>query len=598
MLIGGALLGSGTMFGSSVLPAISKSLFGSRFPPSSGFASSGISYPSAGGTLPKPVNVPGLLYVGSVQQGTSSLQLAVIAGILARATPVLYLTSDSFVDGNVQKSLSTHYGVTFDNSYSNSDLISKFGAQACGTPSAWIRYESDYDMNTTLGQNEAVDQLNAVRTLCGVYNALPVPAGESPPINASSAPLYDISTWGVGVSLYQRVWNLVSGSVSNKWLAINPPAGNTLRLQMTDYMIMSKVFSFQVPLVELSSAYSSIPEQKNFAATVINACSTPYAVLGYVGIGEPGGGSNEVDFVTALSGGSSATSSALSGSSPSAKGGGYYSGAQQTANMTVKSAFAPFGGSSFANPVSFPDPVSSLGYNSDQKYITLIASQGDVLDWVENNIASYMLQCQNAGMPIGLTFTQVTQWLDPPMLHWYIDNIATTTGVVASGSAGMGYAHVTQLPNMSQYLTTAAGFSGVSNIKDFFFIDGPDVNPLADGSSIANEYISGLKNGGATPRALWWWSPEGVAPSVVDGTPCFFTALNISETNLTTQEQCNACIQNAVKGADSNFIVLFLNTTWPEPAYLKSACNSNGCTPLTPGTFANLYRTSQGLTPV
>lgn len=592
MLIGGAFLGSAAMLGSAVLPTFSKVFSESSFSPRATFASSGTSYPSAGVTLPTPANTPSLLYVGSCQDGTSSLQLATIAGILARTTPVIYLSSDSFVDGNVEQSLSSHYGVTFDKSNSTSDLISKFGAQACGSPARWIKYESGYDMKSTLGQNEAVDQLNAVRTLCGVYNAIPVPAGESCPISAQSSPLYDISTWGVGVNLYQRVWNLVSGSVTKNWLAINPPAGSTLRLQMTDYMVMSKAFSFQVPLKQLSSAYTSAQDQKNFAATVINSYATPYAVLGYVGIGEPGGGSNEIDFVAALSGGSSATSSALSGSSPKAQGGGYYSGAQQTANMTVKSAFAPYSGASFPNPASGP------GYDSGKKYITLIASQGDVLDWVESQIANYMLECQSAGMPIGLTFTQVTQWLDPPIFHWFVDNIGSNSGVVTSGSAGMGYAHMTELPNMSQCLTTAANLSGVSNIKDFFFIDGPGVNPLADGDSVANKYISGLEGGGATPRALWWWSPVGVAPSVVNGVPCFFAALSISETNTSTQAGCDTMIRNAVKSAKSNFIVLFLNTTWPKPAYLKSACSSNGCTPLSPGTFANLYRSSKGLSPV
>jgi hypothetical protein len=592
MLIGGAFLGSAVMFGSSMLPSFSKVISGSRLSPMATFASSGVSYPSSQGALPQPANTPSLLYVASGQDGTSSLQLAVIAGILARTTPVVYLTTDGFVDGNIQKSLSSHYGVTFNSSSGTGDLISKFGPQACGSPAKWIRYETNYDMNTTLGQNEAVDQLNTVRTMCGVYNAIPVPAGQSPPINGESSPLYDISTWGVGVSLYQRVWNLVSGSINSRWVAINPPSGSTLRYQMTDYIVMSKAFSFQVPLKELGSSYSSIQSQKNFAATVINSCSMPYAALGYVGIGEPGGGSNEIDFVAALSGGSSAEDSVLSGSSPKAQGGGYYSGAQQTANMTVKSAFAPFSGA------SFPDPATGPSYNKGQKYITFICSQGDVLDWAESQIANYMLESQKAGMPIGLTLTQVSQWVDPPLLHWYIDNIASTSSVVTSGSAGMGYAHVTELPNMSQYLSTAASLAGISNVKDFFFIDGPGVNPLANNNSVANEYISGLKNGGVTPRALWWWSPTGVAPSVVNGIPCFFTALNISDTNLTTQAQCDTCVENAVKNANSNFIALVLNTTWPSPGYLKSACSSHGCTPLSPGTFANVYRSSQGLSPV
>jgi hypothetical protein len=590
MLLGGAVLGSAMMFGSVMAPSISK-LF-SRSPGFASFGALGSAYPSALATMPQPADPPTSLYVGSLQQGTPSLQLAVIAGILARTSPQIYMTSDSFVDGNIQSALTKHYGVSFNTSSNTSQLITKFGAQACGSPARWIRYETNYSSSTTLGQNQAVDQLNAVRTMCGVYNALPVPAGQNPPITGSSSPLYDISTWGTGVTLYQKVWNMVSGQVTKQWLGINPPAGGSIRLDMTDYLVMSPAFSFQVPLVQLNSSWDTVQSQKNFAATVINAYPTPYAVLGYVGLGEPGGGSNEVDFVTAISGGSSASGSALSGSSPSAHGGGYYSGTQLTSNMSLKSAWAPFTGASFPNPASAPS------YSSGQKYITFIASQGDCIDWVDNNIANYMLESQSAGMPMGLTMTQVTQWLDPAIVHWFIDNIASTSGIVTSGSAGVGYNHATQLPNLTQFLATGASLASIVNVKDFFFIDGPGVNPTSSNGAIASEYISGLVSGGITPRALWWWSPTGTAPKVVNGTPCFFTALNISQTNVSTQAQCNSMVSSAVKAAGSNFIVLFLNTEWPSPSYLKSACASNKCTPLSPGTFANLYRSSQGLSQV
>ena len=267
-----------------------------------------------------------------------------IAGILARTSPQIYMTSDSFIDGNIQGALTKHYGVSFNTSSNTSELITKFLPRGVWKPCGMDKVRNELQFQQYSGQNQAVDQLNAVRTLCGVYNALPVPAGESPPITGSSSPLYDISTWGTGVTLYQKVWSMVSGSVTKQWLAINPPAGSSIRLDMTDYLAMSKAFSFQVPLVQLNSSWDTLQSQKNFAATVINAYPTPYAVLGYVGLGEPGGGSNEVDFVTAVSGGSSASGSALSGSSPSAHGGGYYSGTQLTSNMSVKSAFAPFSG--------------------------------------------------------------------------------------------------------------------------------------------------------------------------------------------------------------------------------------------------------------
>ncbi len=122
---------------------------------------------------------------------------------------------------------------------------------------------------------------------------------------------------------------------------------------------MSRAFSFQVPLGQLDSSYPTVQAQKNFAASIINSYSAPYGVLGYIGIGEPGGGSNEVDFVSAVSGESSATNSALSGSSPSAQGAGYYTGCQMTSNMSVKTAFAPFSGASFPNPAAIPSDSSA-----------------------------------------------------------------------------------------------------------------------------------------------------------------------------------------------------------------------------------------------
>jgi len=265
--------------------------------------------------------------------------------------------------------------------------------------------------------------------------------------------------------------------------------------------------------------------------------------------------------------------------------------------MSVNSAFAPYSGKTFPNPAGIP------AYSPSQKYISIIASQGDCLDWVENILLNYMLQCQSAGMPIGITMTQVTQWLNPPVVDYYMSNIAPTSGIVTSGSAGAGYNHVTELPSSSQFLATGAQASSNANIKDFFFIDGPGVNPLNNSGAVASQYISGLKNGGITPRACWWWSPQAVAPSIVNKTPCFFTALKISDTNLTTQSQCNIAIKNAINAAHSNFIVMILNTTFPNPAYLKNACqkSSNGVAtvqPLSPGTFANLYRSANGLSQV
>ena len=202
-----------------------------------------------------------------------------------------------------------------------------------------------------------------------------------------------------------------------------------------------------------------------------------------------------------------------------------------------------------------------------------------------------MLQSQSAGMPIGVTMTLTSEWLDSTIVNWYIDNIKPTSGVVTSGSVGTGYNHASQMPNMAQFLATGANLASVVNVKDFFFIEGPGANPLTD----TPQYLAGLIAGGLTPRALWYWNNSGSAPTVIKGVPCFFSALNISQTNLSSQSQCNSAIASAVNSAHSNFIMLFLNTQWPNPAYLKSACASHNCTPLSPGTFANLYRSANGL---
>ena len=236
---------------------------------------------------------------------------------------------------------------------------------------------------------------------------------------------------------------------------------------------------------------------------MINSYPIPFVVLGYTGIGQPGGGSNEVDFVSAVSGGSHAQSSALAGSSPAAHGGGYYTGSQLVTNMSAKSAFSPFSGAKFPNPAATP------GYSSSHKYITIIASQGDCLDWTEKNIASYMLRCQQAGMPIGLTVTLTAQWLDPGIMHWYIDNIGNNSGVISSGSAGVGYNHVSQMPNASQFLSTGASLAAVSNVKDFFFIEGPGANPMNNAGQVHLRAEKWRSQSKSTMVVEQFWFPPG-----------------------------------------------------------------------------------------
>ena len=187
------------------------------------------------------------------------------------------------MDGYVEQVLTNDFGVAFDKSKNTSQLVSLLGPAACGVPARWVRYNTNYATNTTHGQNSAIDQLNAVSTLCGVFNALPVPAGQNSPIPSQSAPLFDISIWGESVPLHERVWSLVSSAVTRSWLCINPPSGSSPRLNMIDYLAMSSAFSFQVPLVQLDSSYPTVQEQKNFAAAILSAVPQSVRCLGLRG---------------------------------------------------------------------------------------------------------------------------------------------------------------------------------------------------------------------------------------------------------------------------------------------------------------------------
>ncbi len=71
--MGGAVLGSVALFGSGFAPVISRALQSKYSPGFASFAQSGVAYPSSSGMFPKPAKLPSLLYVGSLQQGTSSL---------------------------------------------------------------------------------------------------------------------------------------------------------------------------------------------------------------------------------------------------------------------------------------------------------------------------------------------------------------------------------------------------------------------------------------------------------------------------------------------------------------------------------------------
>ena len=186
----------------------------------------------------------------------------------------------------------------------------------------------------------------------------------------------------------------------------------------------------------------------------------------------------------------------------------------------------------------------------------------------------------------------VVRSYDPPLVHR--QHRPQQRRRLERECGGGVQSRVADCPNISQFLTTGASLASVSNVKDFFFIEGPGAKPTSN----ANQYITGLKNGGINPRALWWWNSSGSSPTIIDGVPSFFTALNISQTNLTTQAECNTAILSAISNAHSNFIMFFLNTTWPNPSYLKSACSSHNCIPLSPGTFANLYRKAHGLAAV
>src|SRR5580704_4098080 len=92
LLIGGALLGSTAVFGNVLTPLLS------RKASADSDTSNGISNATVYNLLPKSQRQPSTLHVGSIHDGTASLQLAVIAGILARNQPQIYLSDSGFVD--------------------------------------------------------------------------------------------------------------------------------------------------------------------------------------------------------------------------------------------------------------------------------------------------------------------------------------------------------------------------------------------------------------------------------------------------------------------------------------------------------------------
>ena len=112
-------------------------------------------------------------------------------------------------------------------------------------------------------------------------------------------------------------------------------------------------------------------------------------------------------------------------------------------------------------------------------------------------------------------------------------------------------------------------------MKDFFFIEGPGGNPIND----AGQYISGLTLEEDHSKGPLVVEQFGNGANDNQWYPCFFSALNISQTNLSSQSQCDTAISNAIRAANSNFIMLFLNTKWPNPAYLKNSCASHDCIP-------------------
>ena len=158
--------------------------------------------------------------------------------------------------------------------------------------------------------------------------------------------------------------------------------------------------------------------------------------------------------------------SALAGSSPAAHGGGYYTGAQLCTNMSAKSAFARFR-ESLSKSRSTPE----LQQLTKIHYHYRLAGRLSKLD--RESYRESHAAMPKAGMPIGLTFTLVTQWLDPAVVHWYIDNIAPNSGVVTSGSAGIGYNHASQLPNLSQFLGTGASLASFPTSKISSLSRGP-----------------------------------------------------------------------------------------------------------------------------
>jgi GxGYxYP putative glycoside hydrolase C-terminal domain/GxGYxY sequence motif in domain of unknown function N-terminal len=578
MLVGGALLGSAAIFGVAPLSSVYRSVVSS----SSAFrqtalateAPASISYP-----LPRSPAPASSIYTVS-DHGQYGETISSLAGLLARTQPRIFLTGDDSAT-RIQSAIQNYYGTKF--SSSKAETLCQMFAQDVASSSGSIKLVV-YD-GAQGGLDNGSDpyfplELNIARTLAGVSGSLLVSSGDLSSVQSwfnGTSIQYDIrkgkgtNNWTSKLAGYQWLWNQVSSKVNKKVVMILP----TGRIAQTDYIVQNSIYSF-----EFGTKATLAQDEKNFAATVLKSYPEGSAVLGFTGLG------SEVPFVTAMSGGTGASKSSLSGSSPSFAGGLFYSPSDQCDDFSITAGYPVPSG------VTVKSAPSTPNYVKGHKYVLFVVSQGGALGWDYGSIPDYMTSAQSAGLPLGVQLSNVLQWMNPPLFRWFVDNQASTTAFIA-GPSGAGYNHTQELPNQSQYFAACAALGSNIGMKDWFGIFAE--NPFQ--SSVAGAYISGIKSNVPNMRSLFLWESAGEAAVVYSGVPVIAPSQNIQAINNSSMSSSQIASIIKQSASSSDFVYLVLNTSWPSATTLKSAvsaCGSN-YTAVRSDQFANLVRQSLGL---
>lgn len=496
--------------------------------------------------LPKPPVPASVLYTAAFN-GHLGVEVAAVAGLQARNQPKIYLTGDQSIS-RIQNAMKQYYGASFDGSKTPEQLIQQYALS------------KEVVLFSGAG---AIDELNVALVLAGVFDIVPVPTADITTMHNlgfnTGTPMFDIrGKWGTGVTgsfaAKQWLWQQVQGKVSQEFLICNPQG----RVALSDYIVWSKS-------MELSIGFKATLDQsmKNFVSSVLNTYPQPRVSMGYLGWG------SEVPFVTAISGGSrfgSSASNSLFGANPVFNGGWLYNPCAECADLSLTQGYPPFRG-------AVKGPPSIPVYQKGHKYVGITTSQSDALWWDQSINAAYKEAAEAAKMPVSIPVSNVLSFTNPPLMQWYYDTAAPTTCIVA-GTDGAAYTHPEQMPNEDYFCLLAAQLCNAVGAQDLFCIFAG-----AYGGTTLPDFITKIKGGGWTPHSILLWESGGHAPQVVGGVPVLTTALPfVSGPDVLNSGMTSAQIAAIIaKGAaNTDFVYVILNTSYPAPATLVQAVASLG----------------------